>query len=315
MPQITEQDFSDPSTTLSLLEKGLHGGFLSEDSLTEEETELCKQKEWIERVNKYKCSSCGTWHKAPPGEERCLRTQEPIEPRKIQLGFRVIADESLDFDLDIDYELFVEEASSAVDTATLPYKSIVFLPDTNDIVFSDRAGSTVFLPLDVLASFTDGKSRNEILSEITEKRKRLVDWERLDDGGGDFEEIIFRLVSRDDNYFNESWGGSGPDQGKDGFCSINLGGRETRVLVQAKFNNNGKAENSDQVEKSCRKAERHDCRGVIIGTVKTSGDLESEFDSGALHTRSVNYLRIWAGPEIKEKLSKHPDIVAEYFLE
>jgi hypothetical protein len=54
---------------------------------------------------------------------------------------------------------------------------------------------------------------------------------------------------------------------------------------------------------------------VIIGTVKSSGDLESEFEQGTFRSKSVTFLRVWPGPEVKEKLAKYPDIIAEYFLE
>jgi len=315
MPQITETSFSDPDSILSILERGLHGGFLDDSSLSEGEREFCEDADWVEKVYKFKCGGCGKWHTAPPGEERCLRTQEPVEVDESKTGFRVIADSRLEIGEDTGYSLFVEEAASSVNTTKLPYKSIVFIPGQEEMQFSDRAGSTVFLPLEVLPSFTDDETRTEYIRDINEKRKRLVDWERLDPDGDDFEELIFRLVKRDDSYFNESWGGSGPDQGKDGFCSIDLGGRETRILVQAKFNNEGDPVNGSQMEKSCRKAERHDCSGVIIGTVRSSGDLESEFEQGTFRSKSVNYLRVWPGPEVKEKLSTHPDLIAEYFLE
>ncbi|SDQ40817.1 hypothetical protein [Natronobacterium texcoconense] len=315
MPQITEHDFSDPSTVVSILNEGLHGGFIDKGSLSDEEIHFCKVTDWIESVQKFKCSSCGKWHTAPHGEEKCLRTREPVEPRTAKTGFRVTAGSQLDLEISDDYSLYIYEYSSSVDTTKLPYKSIVFTPDLDEMVFSDRAGSTVLLPLSELPTFVDESSRENIISDINQKRKRLIDWESLDSGGDDFEEIIFRLVKRDDNYFNESWGGSGPDQGKDGFCSIDLGGRETRVLVQAKFNNNGDAVNDRQLDKSCRKADRHDCSGVIIGAVKTSGDLESEVERGTYQTQKVHYLRIWPGPEIKEKLSEHPDLIAEYFLD
>jgi hypothetical protein len=249
-----------------------------------------------------------------PGEEKCLRTQEPVEPTEFNAGFRVVVDPRLDIHTDTDYTLFISEHSESVNTIQIPYKSIVFVPDVSEMVFSDKAGSIVFLPLDVLPEFFGPEDREQHLSEIADKRKTLIDWGRLDTNGGDFQEIIFRLVKKDDNYFNESWGGSGPDQGKDGFCSINLGGRETRILVQAKFNNQGDAVNDSQVERSCRKADRHNCGGVILGAVKTSGDLESEFEKGTFRTRNVNFLRIWSGPEVKEKLSKQPDLVAEYFI-
>lgn len=315
MPQITETSFSDPESILSILERGLHGGFLAESSLSEEERRFCESTDWVEKVYKFKCSGCGKWHTAPPGEERCLRTQEPVEVDQSKTGFRVIADSRLVLGEDTGYSLFVEEATSSVNTTKLPYKSIVFIPGQEEMQFSDRAGSAVFLPLEVLPSFTDDETRTEYIRDINEKRKRLVDWERLGKEGDDFEELIFRLVKRDDSYFNESWGGTGPDQGKDGFCSIDLGGRETRILVQAKFNNEGDPVNGSQVEKSCRKSERHDCSGVIIGTVRSSGDLESEFEQGTFRSKSVNYLRVWPGPEVKEKLAKHPDLIAEYFLE
>jgi hypothetical protein len=315
MPQITETSFSDPESIISILERGLHGGFLAESSLSEEERRFCNSEEWVEKVYKFKCSGCGKFHTARPGEERCLRTQEPVEPDESKTGFRVIADSRLNIEEDTGYSLFVEETASSVNTTKLPYKSIVFLPDQEEMQFSDRAGSIVFLPLEALPSFTDEEQRTRFVQQINEKRKRLVDWERLDPGGDDFEELIFRLVERDNDYFNESWGGSGPDQGKDGFCSIDLGGRGTRILIQAKFNNQGDPVNGRQVEKSCRKAERHDCSGVIIGTVKSSGDLESEFEQGTFRDKSVNYLRVWSGPEVKEKLATHPDLIAEYFLE
>lgn len=315
MPQITESSLTDSSISQSLLNQGLHGGFLAEEELSKEEIKFSRETEWVQSVRKFKCNICGGWHTTPPGEERCLQTQEPIEPRDSKNGFRVIADSRIDLGIDTGYTLFIKESQSAVNTSELPYKSIVFIPIIDEIVFPDRAGSTIFLPLTALAEFTETEARETLINEINEKRKRLVDWDRLDDNGGDFEEIVFRLLSRDEDYFNESWGGSGPDQGKDGFCSINLGGRETRVMVQAKFNNDGKSINGDQVEKSCRKAKRHDCGGLIIAAVKTSGDLESEFEQGVFRTKSVNFFRVWSGPVIKEKLAEHPDLIAEMFLE
>jgi hypothetical protein len=315
MPQITEDSFSNPSTTISILEKGLHGGLLERDQLEAEEIEFCEETDWVERVIRFKCTDCGNWHTAPPGDERCLQTQQPVETTDERQGYRVIANSKLDIEIEEDYNLFIAESSSTIDSATLPYKSIIFVPDEDEIVFSDRAGSTVLLPLYRLPEFVAEHSPEEIIDDINDKRRRLVNWDRLDAGGDEFEKIVFRLIKRDPEYFNESWGGSGPDQGKDGFCSIDLGGRPTRILVQAKFNNNGDAVNDRQVERSCQKADRHDCSGVIIATIRTSGDLESEFEAGTLQTRSVNYLRIWAGPEIKEKLSHHPDLIARFFLE
>ncbi len=313
--QISKENLSSPSVTLSILELGLHGGFIEQEDINEEQLDFCEQTDWIKKVVRFKCGTCNNWHTISPGEKICLQTQQSADSIEEKKGYRVIVDSQLDLKIEEDYDLFLKESSSSIETATLPYKSIVFVPDENDMVFSDRAGSTIVLPLEKLPEFVDETSRKDFIENINEKRKRLVDWDRLDPEGGDFEKILFRLMKRDGDYFNGKWGGSGPDQGKDGFCSIDLGGRETRVLVQAKFNNEGSAINDRQVEKSCRKAERHDCRGVIIGTVKTSGDLESEFEAGTLQSKSVHYLRIWSGPEIKEKLSEHPDIIAELFLE
>lgn len=313
--QVSDEDLSSPSVALSILEQGLHGGFIEQADLAEEESEFCERTDWVERVIRFKCRSCRSWHTTPLGEKRCLQTQQSVNSIEEKQGYRVLGDPQLDLEIEEDYNLFLKESSSTIETAALPYKSIVFVPDEDEMVFSDRAGSTVLLPLRKLPEFADEIARKELIENINEKRKRLVDWDRLDAGGDDFEKILFRLVKRDGNYSNERWGGNGPDQGKDGFCSIDLGGRETRVLIQAKFNNKGDAVNDRQVERSCRKADRHDCRGVIIGTVRTSGDLESELEAGTLHSKSVHYLRVWPGPEIKEKLSKHPDIIAELFLE
>jgi hypothetical protein len=314
MPQITEQDLQQTSDAVSVLEQGVDGGFLESGELTESEIDFCNNVDWIDNVVRFQCRDCGNWHTAKPGETKCLRTQRPVDPNKRRDGYRIEKGLEIGIDLDWDYNLSIEESSTTVDGNTLPYKSIVFVPDIDEITFSDRAGSTVLLPMTKLSTLIDESSRREMVSKINDLRERLVDWDRLDDQGGDFQEIVFRLVSRDDNYFNESWGGTGPDQGKDGFCSIDLGGRETRVLVQAKFNNDGSAVSSDQVEKSSRKAKRNDCRGVIIGTVKSSGDLETEHETGALQTRDVMYLRIWSGPVLREKLSKHPDLISRFFL-
>jgi hypothetical protein len=38
-------------------------------------------------------------------------------------------------------------------------------------------------------------TRKEFIQGINEKRKQLVNWERLDSRGDDFEEIIFHLKS------------------------------------------------------------------------------------------------------------------------
>jgi hypothetical protein len=315
MPQITEGDFPDSPTTLSILDQGLHGGFIEREGLREEESDFCEQANWVEKVIRFRCSACENWHTAPAGERRCSRTQQPAESLEEKEGYRVVAESQLNLNIGGDYNLFVEESSSSIDIARLPHKSIVFVPDESEMVFSDRAGSTVVLPLEELPKIMNEEKREEIIEDINAKRRQLVDWDRLDSKGGDFERIVFRLIKRDSDYFNESWGGSGPDQGKDGFCSIDLGGRDKRILEQAKFNNEGSAINDKQVEKSCRKAERHDCSGVIIAAIRTSGDLETEYESGSLQSRSANFLRIWSGPEIKEMLSEHPDLIAEMFLQ
>jgi hypothetical protein len=312
---ITETDFDSPSTSISVLDKGLHGGFIEEDELVGEEKIFCERTEWIEGVVKFRCDECGDMHTSRPMEMRCLRTNNEVEPSQIERGYRLIPDQELQVDIGIEYDVLVEEHTSAINERELPYKSIVFVPDVSKMVFSDKAGSTVYLPLDRLPGIFTTEERDLIISGIDEKRRQLIDWDSLNPNGEDFQEMIYRLIERDDDYSNVHWGGTGPDQGKDAFCSIVQGGRETNVLVQMKFNNYGQSVNDSDIERYIRKAGRHDCRGLIVAAVRTSGDLETDFYDGNLLSRDMTYLEMWSGPKIKERLAEHPDLIAEYFIE
>ncbi len=315
MTRIRQKSISNEPEAATLLKKGLHGGFLDKESLRQEEVDFCNKVEWIESAVNFNCPSCGNSHTTKPREEKCLRTQAPINISDPDAGYRVIAESKIQLEDSLDYSLYVEESTSTVDSSKLPHKSIVFLPqiDEDEVIFSDKAGSTVFLSLEQLPAFAEESERSEIVDKIDEKRRKLVDWSEIEDGD-EFEELLFRLITRDEDYFNESWGGVSFDQGKDGFCSIDLGGRETRVLIQAKFNNNGDAVSAADAGTYCRKAARHDCGGLLIGCVKSSGDLESEIESGALHSKDVYFPDIWSSPILKEKLAEHPDLISEFFL-
>ena len=312
---LTEQNFDTPSATISVLRKSLHGGFIPVEELSSKEENICERADWIEKCIKFRCGNCGDRHKTAIDDIHCVRRAQSTTATDEESGFRKKPGIELEIQTETDYNIFIREHSTVVDVNETPYKTLIVVPNIDELTFTDRAGSRVFIPIQRIHELFSSLSDNDLISEIQERRKRLLDWEALDDQGNEFQEIIYYLIERDDDYFNCDWGGSGQDQGKDSFCSIDLGGRPTRILVQAKFNNRGSAVNDIQVERYCRKAsERQDCNGLIVAAVKTSGDLETEFDKGAFHSRQVRYLEIWSGPKIKERLSQHPDLIGEYFL-
>lgn len=313
MKSIDTTELSNPEATVSVLSKSLHGGFVPIESLTERELDVCEQEDWMEEASKFSCPICGDTHVTKANEEKCLRTYQKIDSNGVERGYKLSSEMDLQIPHDTDYNFFLKEASSAVDTYKLPYKSIVFVHDIEQITLADKAGGIVFVPLNEIERMSTPEELNDLIERINEERKKLINWEALSEDGSDFEEIVYRLIWRNDKFFNESWGGSGPDQGKDGYCSIDLGGSPTRILVQMK-SNPGSSVSSTDIDSYLSKAYRHDCRGLIIAAVNTSGDFESEFQSGAFHNRDVHFFQVWAGPDLKEMISAHPDLIAEYFL-
>lgn len=312
--KVSESDIQT-SGFVSLLKKSLHGGLISTSSLDSSEEKICKNRRWIQRAVKFTCTECGEIHTTAHSKVRCVRRELPVDPKEVEEGYRLEPGLELEIETETDYTILVKEHSDIVNASDLSYKSIVFVPDIEQLEFTDRAGSVVFVPLERIPSIFETDSSASLIQDIREKRRQLLEWGNLEPNGDDkFEEIIFSLVNRTPSYSNAHWGGSGPDQGKDAFCSVDQGARETSVLVQAKFNNEGDAVNANTAEKYCRKAGRHDCRGLILSAVRTSGDLESEFYDGEFHTRGVRYFELWSGPEIKEMLAEHPDLIAEYFF-
>jgi len=312
MTVIKHENFDEPDLVIEIIKKSVHGGFISEEKLDEDLKELCEKLDWMEKVQDFLCN-CEDRHTTRIGKEICLKTKENIEPKNVKIGYRYKAEKEMDLNFNLEYDYFLYEHSDVVNPLDIPTKSIIFVPDVDQILFLDRIGSKILLPVEKIQLFLNNESRERLLNTIREKRQELINWKELDSEGKEFQEITYRLVSRDERFKTERWGGRGPDQGKDTFCSIELGGRETRVLIQAKFNLSGSL-NEDEVQKYLRKANRHDCKGLIISTINTSGDFESEFDKNAFHNKDVHFFRIWPGPEMKEKLSKHPDLLEEYFI-
>lgn len=311
---LTEEDFQQPDVTTSLLQKAIHGGFLNERDLTQEEMELCKDAEWIEEVMKFKCTSCGDYHKTRPHENRCLVTDEEVQVDSLEKGYRKLPDSTLEVEETFGYTVVLKEHSSVDMSDQLSDKTIAFVPNIESMQFSDKAGTTVYVPMNRICEIFQTGHDGGLINNIELRRKDILNWEVLDDRGADFQEIVFRIIDRNGDYSNVNWGGEGPDQGKDAFCSIDRGGRETNILIQMKFNNNGGSINDHQIERSIRKASKHDCRGLIYAAVKTSGDLETDFYDGNLKSRDMTYFRLWSGPELKEMICRHPDLINEYFI-
>lgn len=312
MSRIVESDFENPEVTVLLLKRTLHGGLIPEGEFSEEEVELCNSVEWIESATRFKCD-CGSWHTTSGKQFECPIEMKPVDPSEVQEGYRRTSDISIQFGFDSEYNFKIVEHSSVPTISEIDDKTLIFSPDIEELEFPDRVGRVVWLPLSSLPEVTDNNHRGEIIQEIRDKRKELIDWNRLDSRGNDFEELSYRLISRDDQFYNPSWGGRGVDQGKDAFCSIDLASRETRVLVQAKYNPGSSLSRSD-IRGYVQDTKEHDCTGLLLTTINTSGQAETSYESHGYQTDSVPFVRLWQGVEIKERLSGHPKLISEYFL-
>lgn len=314
MSEIVGEDFESPDTVVELLELTLGGGFVDGDELNDDLEHLSKHVNWIESAVKCKCE-CGEWHTAREreGSYECPLKMHPVEPDVVREGIRQSANLSPNFDVELEYELEVAEHTSIVEISEFDDMAIVFAPDVENLEFPDRVGRVVWLPVEDLPKIVDVQEREDLLVEIREKRKELIDWGRLDSQGNMFEEITYRLIDRDDQFHSLSWGGNGPDQGKDAFCSIDLVGRDARILVEAKGRPDSTQSEND-IHNYVRRAKRHNCEGLLLSAINISGDAESANEANAYQTDSVPIVRIWSGVDIKERLSQHPDLITEYFI-
>lgn len=314
MALIVRSDFNSSANLVAVLEKTLDGGFVPREEFDETQQDLCEIVNWIESAVKFRCD-CGDWHTAQTkdAEYDCPVRMYPVKPDETIFGFRRKANISLDLDLDVEYELEIAEHTSRVSVSEFDDKAIVFAPDVDSLEFPDRVGRVVWLPLCDLPNLVSEEDRTRMLSNIRERRRNFIDWERLENTGDDFEEITYRLIARSDLFYNRSWGGRGPDQGKDAYCSVDTGGPGTRVLVQAKGQPESSLNKTD-IREMVQDAASHDCEGLLVTTINITGDAETKYERGGYRTASVPYIKIWPGVEIKERLSRHPDLISEYFI-
>jgi len=48
-----------------------------------------------------------------------------------------------------------------------------------------------------------------IVDEVTKLLQEVIDWERLDSGGDEFAEITYRILEKEDDFYDASPGGMG----------------------------------------------------------------------------------------------------------
>lgn len=312
MPKIRKEAILDNSKLVNLLEKFIDKGFISDEDLEQDEEDLCRSVTWITEKQKFDCPLCNEWHIVSSKKYECPKEFTKVNPQenKIRQGYGRVNNWDLELEIEETQTNIVE--SRKFSDPSHEEKSIYFTNDCDEIEFLDPAGNTVFVPIDKIYEFVE---TDEMIERIRSLRKDRVNWPILDEEGDQFEEIVYRLIERDSRYFNAAWGGTGPDQGKDGYFTTNIAGNEIRLMSQQKFNNNSSGVNTDDVDLYCRKASKtHDCKGVLIAAVNITGPLESDLESGVFETAEIRWCEVWSGEEIKEKLSKHPDLISEYFI-
>jgi len=235
-----------------------------------------------------------------------------VPKSKHTAGYRFDSGSHLSDLPDSPYRLRICESRGYIEPNSVESKAIFFTPDSDEIELYEPSGRIVVGPLSKIKEAYTGNIKN-IVDEVTKLLQEVIDWERLDSGGDEFAEITYRILEKEDDFYDASPGGMGPDQGKDGFCYLSHGRRNLKILVQAKFNNNSSGINVEDYSKMATNATGMDCKGVLLTAVSTTGDLETKLGNDSFLSH-LHFVDAWNGKMMKEKIAKYPGIISEYFL-
>lgn len=313
MVSIKKQDIVGEPAFLPVFSKGIHGGFIKKEDLPHDELEYCNKVSWVKKRVQFFCSYCQMNHVVEPDDVICPARQVSVQNPELAEGFQITPEAKFPEPEGSEYKVEVAENRKQIDPEKISTKTIYFVPQSDGIDLYTPTGKIAVAPLDRLPEAFTKQDYEDLIFEIRDLVKDTIKWSKLDSDGDDFQELTYRLLRLEDQFDNVSPGGTGQDQGKDGFCDQQIGRRKVRTMVQVKFNNEGSGLNKSDITSMIMDAESHDCKGLLVTTIKTTGDLETKLNNPNFGSR-MQYLDVWEEIKMKAKISKYPSLVQDYFL-
>lgn len=313
MTRIKTSEIRDQTPFISVLQKGIHKGFIQKSNLDSDEIEYCKKTPWIKKQVQFFCDSCQMNHKTSPDNVVCPSRQIRVQSADLTEGFQISPEVELPEPPRKEYNLEVIESRKYIDPEKVEKKTLYFTSDAGNLELYEPSGRIVVAPISRLPDAYSQDAYGCLIEEIQDLVKESIDWGKLDSAGDKFQKLTYQLLRLEDEFNNVSPGGTGPDQGKDGFCYKRIGRRKVKILVQVKFNNDGSGLNQSDINSMVINAEGLDCNGLLVTTIKTTGDLETKLGNPNFVSQ-MQYLDVWEDTKMKSKISKYPSLIERYFL-
>ncbi|WP_227379919.1 hypothetical protein [Haladaptatus halobius] len=314
MVEINKSEIIGEAAFVPTLVKGISGDFIDKSSLVHDELAYCKEMPWIRKRVRFYCDNCGMHHKVKPNEIICTAQQTPVKisSSKQTEGFELARNIELPNPSSCSYNIDLIENKKFIEVDKVTEKVIFFTPDQAKLSLYESTGKIAVAPINRLSEVYSTTGCDRLVDEIEELTSNIVQWNKLDSEGDDFQELVYQLLRLNDSFSNISPGGTGADQGKDGFCYQNIGRRTVKIMVQDKFNNEGSGINARDLNRMKMNANSHGCTGLLVATIKTTGDLETKLASDDF-LPDMKFLDVWNGVEMKSRISQHPELIKDYF--
>lgn len=311
--RISIQELTNDGKLVQCLQESFSRGFISfEESYIDKEK--VEEYNFLEFKLAFECPFCGCEMRETPKEfYRCYERDHKIEHENIDYdkGYRLKTCKIEDFK---GYKIRIHKSPEIVRKKEYNGgrdKFIVFTNNLNsEFKFMDRSGSMIKFPLEKIQIFQKDSYEEvfeKLIKELRNKRKRLIDWNSV--SGDEFQELFERLLIRNNKFETIRTGGESTDRGVDGY--IRHKDKDLDLMVQCKRNTSKSLSRRD-IRDMREDAEDENLKGFVLGCITISGDAAAP--SRDYSNENIDYVDIWQETEIKEELSKYPDLIKEYFF-
>lgn len=315
----TKEIEKNPDLT-EVIKSSISGGFVPLEDVSIDETELLLT-EFLEPLIRYSCPKCGLRMSSPEKEEsyQCHRCSNVFdEPERKQKGFKL---DDYNFENFIPgYEVKICENPTRFMDKKIEDTNKKFILFSNrerdQYTFLDGSGAFVELSLNKLEQIIKGDlDLEEIIEELRNKRKRKIEWSKLNITGrkNEMQHLTYQILEEEEDFRIVQSGGRGNEGGVDGVVYYEGGQNPRKMMLQCKRNVKGSLSRKN-IRNMVADAEDEDFEGLLISAVNVSGDAMNRHKDNEFSTQDIHPVFIWQAEKLESMLSKKPHLIRDFFF-
>jgi hypothetical protein len=296
------------------IRKSISGKFVPlEESDENEETVVAS--EFFEKAYRSQCRQCGCDVTSDSLSFDCPKCGFLFEDNEdFEKGFRLVKTDLEDFK---DYTVSIAEKPHIYyknNQEDVTKKHIIFSDtDEEGFHFIDKSGQFVVLDIDKI-NMLEEERLEEVIEDFKDRRRNLIDWKKLNTNDREFQNLVYRILDRHEDFEVDLSGAEGNEGGMD--ASVYYKGRlgkPIEVIVQCKRNTSKALSPSDITDIKDKIDINLDGSMILIACISVSGNVRKAQRRDKFLDENIHEVEIWQEEELMTELCEYPQLIREFF--